>query len=396
MCLIISGNANKIRTVLLNTPNMLEDIFKSNSDGIGFMYGSKKGLKVIKVLPKNMQETRDFIGRIPTDDRDFAIHFRMTTHGDTDLSNCHPYEVAKNKMAMMHNGILTTGNAADRSKSDTWHFIKDYLASPIQAFPELAYNEAYLTMVAELIGNNRFVFMNNEGRMSHVNYDQGIEHDGLWFSNTYAWSPYMLIPTYKRPAYSKYSNWDNDNDFAPIDTFGYGKGYTYGKANTSIIGTHYPIKHTNDAKVEQKSMGVNGVTRSPRAHEANYAESAYDFPLEDHILGSHTLSNREIFELQEDFADYINDANEVGVARLLTQFPFIVDEFLSNNRAMASSAETTLKYSSRDAMLIDALYAEDLEAIHTYLETGVGVPAQVLAEIMCYYLFWVAVETLDV
>ena len=196
MCLIITGKSAQIRSTLLNTSGMLADIFSSNPDGIGIMYGSAKGLRVVKTLPKNIGDATAFIRKLPTDDRDLAIHFRWTTHGHTDLSNCHPYDVTPGYIAMMHNGVLHTGNAKDTARSDTYHFIQDYLRDAVHEAPSLVHNEGFLTMVAEFIGDNRFVFMDGEGRMSHVNYDQGIEHDGLWFSNTYAWTPTKLIPNY--------------------------------------------------------------------------------------------------------------------------------------------------------------------------------------------------------
>jgi hypothetical protein len=54
MCLIITGKSSQVRSTLLNTHGLLSDIFTSNPDGIGFMYGSAKGLKVTKTLPKNL------------------------------------------------------------------------------------------------------------------------------------------------------------------------------------------------------------------------------------------------------------------------------------------------------------------------------------------------------
>ena len=169
MCLIITGQSNKIRSTLLNTHGMLADVYSSNPDGIGIMYGSAKGLRVIKTLPKNLADATAFIKKLPTDDRDLAIHFRWTTHGHTDLSNCHPYDVTPGYIAMMHNGILHTGNAKDTARSDTYHFIQDYLRDAVHEAPSLVHNEGFLTMVAEFIGDNRFVFMDGEGRMSHVN-----------------------------------------------------------------------------------------------------------------------------------------------------------------------------------------------------------------------------------
>ena len=207
MCLIITGKSNQIRATLTKTHGLLGDIFTSNPDGIGIMYATTKGLKIVKTLPKNYADAFAFISKLPDDDRELAIHFRWTTHGNTDLTNCHPYDVVNGYVAMMHNGILHTGNKADTTKSDTWHFIKDYLAEAVHEHPALVHNEGYLTMIAEFIGDNRFVFMDGDGRMSHVNYDQGIEHEGMWFSNTYAWSPSRLIPTYYKSTKKAYKSY---------------------------------------------------------------------------------------------------------------------------------------------------------------------------------------------
>ena len=207
MCLIITGQSNKIRATLTNTHGLLSDIFTSNPDGIGIMYATTKGLKIVKTLPKNYADAFAFIGKLPDDDRELAIHFRWTTHGNTDLTNCHPYDVVNGYVAMMHNGILHTGNKADATKSDTWHFIKDYLAEAVHEHPALVHNAGYLTMIAEFIGDNRFVFMDGDGRMSHVNYDQGVEHEGMWFSNTYAWSPSRLIPNYYKSTKKAYKSY---------------------------------------------------------------------------------------------------------------------------------------------------------------------------------------------
>lgn len=214
MCLIITGASNKIRETLLYTNSLLDDIYESNSDGVGIMYANKRGLKVVKKICRSIHELYNFISNMPDDDRNMAIHFRMKTHGDIDLFNCHPYSVVEEEVAMMHNGILDTGNKKDPSKSDTWHFIQDYLVDTVIEAPAVVHANGFREMVGEFIGNNRFVFMDKHGTMSHVNFHQGIEHDGMWFSNTYAWSPALLIPNFRfTSAYSgTYGGWMFERD----------------------------------------------------------------------------------------------------------------------------------------------------------------------------------------
>jgi hypothetical protein len=118
----------------------------------------------------------------------------MRTHGDTDLTNCHPYEVLNMlehgiSLWLMHNGILSTGNKADTSKSDTWHYIKDYLRPMLAHNPDYAFTPAFQDIVGSHIGSsNKFVLMDNTGRQAVVNQTSGVYWAGLWLSNTYAWT----------------------------------------------------------------------------------------------------------------------------------------------------------------------------------------------------------------
>ncbi len=187
-----------MRNVLLNTTGLIEDIYSHNSDGLGIMYHTTHGVKVVKLLPKTAAEARKAIEALPTDDREVAIHWRMRTHGNIDKENCHPYPIGHGAW-LMHNGVLHTGNKADQTKSDTWHFAKNYL-STLDA--DVLHNPQYLDMLGEFIENNRFVIMTADGRMSWVNEDQGIKSNGVVFSNTYAWSPGLLIPGYR--SYTSY------------------------------------------------------------------------------------------------------------------------------------------------------------------------------------------------
>jgi hypothetical protein len=134
------------------------------------------------------------VAALPNDGRMVACHWRMRTHGNIDLDNCHPYPV-NTTTALMHNGILHTGNKADTTKSDTHHFIKDYLTG---VGDNALHDPGMLKMLGDFIEGNRFAIMSADGRLSVVNKDQGVESHGLWFSNTYAWEPEILMPEYGR------------------------------------------------------------------------------------------------------------------------------------------------------------------------------------------------------
>jgi hypothetical protein len=351
MCLIITGQSSKVRSTLLDTHGLLSDIFTSNPDGIGFMYGSAKGLKVTKTLPKNLGDANAFIQRLPNDDREIAIHFRWTTHGKTDMLNCHPYDVIPGFIAMMHNGVLHTGNAADKAKSDTWHFINDYLHSAVSASPDLVYDAGFVAMLEEFIGNNRFVFMNGEGRMQHVNFDQGIEHDDLWFSNTYAWSPSRLIPSYKSATLKSYS-------------------YTGGYGN--YMDDEYDEMYDYNA-----SFGI--YPRSVSAHSANYDETAHDFPDDEDGF------------IRPEFDDLATALTECDIQTMeiwLEEMPAYTITTLLH----AFEAEP-LSYSPRDGLcsveqgIYDMLVEGDASGLISYATKSYAASSNI-AEVICYYLSW--------
>ena len=351
MCLIITGQSSKVRSTLLDTHGLLSDIFTSNPDGIGFMYGSTKGLKVTKTLPKNLGDATAFIQRLPNDDREIAIHFRWTTHGKTDMVNCHPYDVIPGFIAMMHNGILHTGNAADKDKSDTWHFINDYLHSAVSASPELVYDAGFVSMMEEFIGNNRFVFMNGEGRMQHVNFDQGIEHDDLWFSNTYAWSPSRLIPSYKSATL---------------------KSYSYKSSYGSYMDDEYDEMYDYNA-----SFGI--YPRSASAHSANYDEKAFDFP--DDETG---FIRPELDDLNDALVQCDIETMEIWLSEMPA---YTITTLLHAFEASALDYSPRAELCVPDQGIYDMLIEGDASGLISYATKSYSASSSI-AEVICYYLQW--------
>lgn len=353
MCLIITGKSAKVRSTLLNTAGMLADIYTSNSDGVGVMYGTSKGLKVCKTLPKSVGDVQSFIERLPTDDREIALHFRWTTHGDTDMINCHPYDVVAGYVAMMHNGILSTGNAADTTKSDTWHFIKDYLESPIHEHPPLIHNEGFLTMIADYIGDNRFVFMDGDGRMSHVNYDQGIEHDGLWFSNTYAWTPSKLIPNYYKT--TKYNN-----------------RYTSAYAQW---GTNYDDEY--EMEDYNASFGIKPRTIS--AHDPKFNEDDYEWEDE--------AGERIVAPSIDDLGEYIMQADTDSLEACLEMMPMTtINTLFMYYVPEPTTYCTSEELSSYEEDIYKAVGSCDMAALHDFVMNGKS--AGIIADVICYYFDW--------
>ncbi len=364
MCLIIAGPSANIRSTLLNTTGMIADIFQSNSDGLGVMYKNKRGLRVVKILANTVTDITRFIDQLPQDDRDLTMHWRMRTHGKIDLENCHPYDVVPGKVALVHNGILDNGNAADPTKSDTWHFIRKFLMEPIEKHPDLIHSEGFIKLLGEYIGSNRFVFMDDRGRMSIINKDQGVEHGSLWFSNTYAWSPEMLIPGYK-PSYSGYSVYDEDGDDDSWASY-YRKRGQYKGFSGSYNGRSYSYSGSGSGyKGNIAPIGGTQVLGLPPGRKFSDDE-------------------------RRDFFESVNYGLSNDVRKVLRSWPHTATEELlrcyrpSVTNLVASSGVNGQGITAMERTILDALLGHNLTNIGTLATQH----PNTVADVICYYLNW--------
>ena len=168
------------------------DFYKHNPDGVGVMWAAKDIMYVQKALPKSADEAWQFYQE-HCQGKTCEIHYRMKTHGLIDLINCHPYEIfgdgTEMPMYIMHNGILSTGNMKDVSKSDTWHYVEDFLKPLLKDHPDMFNNPVIKLFIEEHIGHgNRFIMLNHLGEASIVNEQDFVTYKGAKLSNTYAWS----------------------------------------------------------------------------------------------------------------------------------------------------------------------------------------------------------------
>ena len=201
MCIIVISE---------NKPLVLED-FKDfniyNADGAGIMVAHDGKVETFVSLGTPEEIYAEYTRMYELGSPVF-LHYRMKTHGDINLANTHPYLVYTwedgKELWMMHNGILHTGNDADKTMSDTWHFIRDRLQTLCRDFPKWYMNEHLLAWLGEFIGNNRFVFLDSDGDSAVVNHDQWTLHNEHLYSNEYAWS--VPRKAYTKPAMSWFQN----------------------------------------------------------------------------------------------------------------------------------------------------------------------------------------------
>jgi len=202
-------------------------------------------------------------------------------------------------------------------------------------------------MLADFIGDNRFVFMDGEGRMSHVNYDQGIEHDGLWFSNTYAWKPATLIPNYyKTTKYANYANYNNayqqymDDDAWEMDTW-----------NNSFASKPLSNKFVS-------------------AHSAEWQDDDH----EDAVT-------------MRDMCEALIECDVDLVESYLDTFPVTFINTVFNEMSPIATRHTKIDdLVSYEQDIYKALLECDLAALHDFVRDGKS--ASVVAEVMSYYIDW--------
>lgn len=273
MCLLVQEFANLAPA----SDEFLKGVYKRNSDGIGVMWAEDGKLHLHKAVLTNAQEFVEFY-RAHIQGKDCCWHARMRTHGDINLINCHPYPVfgfgkekTSHPMLLMHNGILSCGNGKDTSKSDTWHYIREFLRPILDKNPELIHTEAFLKMLESHIGStNKFALMDHTGKAVIANRSAGVEYEGRWLSNTYAWDYYGLHPNgRKASAYSskRYSGWDND---AYWSGFGIDKSK---KATVTVPKSAVKLPIDEDSFVDDSndkaiSFAERVLDVSPNAYEA--------------------------------------------------------------------------------------------------------------------------------
>lgn len=375
MCLLITGQSAKVRSTLLDTTGLIADIFGSNPDGLGVMYVNSRGLQRIKSLPKDAVEAREFIERLPDDDRQLALHWRWKTHGHIDMENCHPYDIEAGVSAMMHNGVLHTGNKADATKSDTWHFARGYLAG---STPDTLHDPNFAFLLGEFIGDNRFAIMTADGRLTVVNQEQGIEHGDVWFSNTYAWSPELLIPGYRSTRYKAWSGFSvtGHDEFDAWDDYYQTRN---GSTDTSIAKAANSLTPATqrDVQVNSKTSPYYGWTLGEVFDDIdkcmvdydlqNLADAIKDMPCT--VLG-YIARNYETFEWNQATADTMGaeafalrelllEALDTPCGSLATFLEFV--ELVRDGTIKAAKvAESLLYYCNADKDDVETLFSDEV------------------------------------
>ncbi len=190
MCLIIETK----KSIPISKDLMVE-FASRNDDGFGFMFIKNDVIQIEKYVDQSVDLLFERYEAL----KEFEpiIHLRMKTHGLIDHTNTHPYPVCRG-IFLMHNGVFSTGNAGDTDKSDTWHFIEDYIKPMLEVSKnahEFMRTKAFRGIMEKLMGNGQRVVMGD--KLGYVFFNEPAWHtiteattgaEGLRVSNTYAWN----------------------------------------------------------------------------------------------------------------------------------------------------------------------------------------------------------------
>lgn len=201
---------------------LLKNCWDNNGDGAGLLYiDNKKQMKTFKEL-KSFEVFYQEYSRVKKSygKRNIVIHFRISTHGKIDETNCHPFLVNDN-LGFVHNGMIYDVPTS-KDYSDTYMFNETILKNFTEAFE---YNEIILDMLESFIGGSKLVFLNTNNDYAIVNEKAGHWANGCWFSNG---------------SYKHVSNYiDYGGTKVYRGSLGSGIGYTPGNVYGQSYGSSY-------------------------------------------------------------------------------------------------------------------------------------------------------------
>ena len=185
MCIAI---LNTKQTTL--SKETLRNCWENNGDGAGILYiGTNNKLSVFKEMVSFDSFYSNYIDiKKKHGKRNMVLHFRISTHGRVNETNCHPFLVSDD-VGFVHNGMIyDVPNSTEYS--DTYMFNETILKNLKDGFE---HQETVLDMLETFIGSgSKLIFLNKDNHYAIVNEKAGHWNMGCWFSN----SSYKQVNTY--------------------------------------------------------------------------------------------------------------------------------------------------------------------------------------------------------
>ncbi len=163
------------------TKGTLKRCWENNPHGGGFMYSDGSKVIVYKEMVSFKKYWKAFHQAKTTyTNSSFVCHFRISTHGKINETNCHPFLVNKG-LGFAHNGIIYNAPKSDNF-SDTYMFNEAILKMLPNTFLT---NTAMVSMIQHYIGTgSKLAFLNTKNEITIINESAGVWDDGVWYSNS--------------------------------------------------------------------------------------------------------------------------------------------------------------------------------------------------------------------
>ena len=184
MCLLVFMPEGKTAT-----KEALETASWYNDDGFGWAIRTPDKILVGKHMDFE-KAYEEFITARSSYNGDALFHLRITTHGATDLENCHPFYVGKDSLSVVaHNGMLPVPTTKEDTRSDTRIFAETLL--PKRGGIAFLNGKGSLTELEKWAAGSKLVFLTanpaSKWRYVIANMEDGDwgkdGNEGVWFSN---------------------------------------------------------------------------------------------------------------------------------------------------------------------------------------------------------------------
>ena len=186
MCLIIQGKPKDFNK------EIIKKAFTQNPDGFGLMYLSKTTNRIVfkkfytKKLNKIYKTCKEHFKKCD----EIALHFRITTQGNTNNKNCHPFQVLNQDndridLFLMHNSPRIPSPLLTENMSDSYYFSKVILRPILKNNYKLIKNDEFIKCLESIISSecpSRVLLLDNLTKSFQFLGDWS-EHKGLKYSN---------------------------------------------------------------------------------------------------------------------------------------------------------------------------------------------------------------------
>lgn len=177
MCLLIYASPGSTPT-----KKALRTAGANNPDGFGFAFAL--GHRIVRHRSMNLDETVELFHEMRAEHpkAHALFHLRITTHGGTNLDNCHPFMV-DDGIVLGHNGMLPIKEKD--GKSDTRQFAEEWL--PNLGVKEVLDNPAEFAELEKFARGSKLCILSVDKRLDKpvylVNEGDGHWDKGVWYSN---------------------------------------------------------------------------------------------------------------------------------------------------------------------------------------------------------------------